>query len=114
MAELVYRDLKLKGIDPFTSKAVYDVTQGYTFHSLRTDGSIPVVSRTSKIVHFAKAEFLSTRQLFALMGFPSLVAESALEQFSDVECMNLLGNTLHPAVAGVCSFSLLCLTADSR
>ena len=114
MAELIHRKLLTKGVDIWSSPAVYDTSQAYGYHALRTDGLLPTLTRSGRLVPLAWGEALTPFQLFLLMGFPKDLAKWAVQEFSASECQQFLGNTLHPTVAGVCNFSLMCLMKADR
>ncbi len=57
------------------------------YHALRTDGLIPTIVTRADLVVIKWGRRLTPLHLLALMGFPMRV---------------------HPAVVGVCGFSLLC------
>ena len=112
MAELVYLEcLKKLRCDVFESDAVYDRSQSFGRHALRTDGLLPTIATTSDLFVIRWGTTLSPAQLFTLMGFPYHLYEAAgiSRMYRDDVLRRFIGNTIHPAVFGVCAATLLSL-----
>ena len=113
MAELVYSERlrKLGQSDVFESDAVYDRSQSLGRHALRTDGLVPTITTSSDLFVMRWGTTLSPAQLFTLMGFPFHLYEAAgaSSMYSDQVLRRFIGNTIHPAVFGVCAATLLSL-----
>ncbi len=113
MAELValefQRNTKQGPSAVFESSAVYDSSQSIGYHALRTDGLIPTIATRADLVVLKWCRRLTPVQLLALMGFPMPLCQQACARFTQSELQRFVGNSVHPAVVGVCGFSLLCL-----
>lgn len=96
------------GSNVFESDAVYDRTQNCGYHMLRTDGLIPTIATGTELFAMRWGTLLSPAQLFVLMGFPfHLYNPTEVSEFTQEELRRFIGNTIHPAVFGVCAASLL-------
>lgn len=107
LAELVACDLATRGVDPMASDAVFDLTQTYGRHALRWDGLVPTITTGSKLFVMRWGRCLTNLELFAIMGFPIRLYAPHLNVFSDTQLRRFVGNTMHPAMMGVCVYSML-------
>eukprot|EP00969_Alexandrium_andersonii_P206123 9107100-Alexandrium_andersonii.AAC.1 len=96
------------------ANAICDASQTYGFHSLRIDGFVPTIATGADLFAFAWGRSLTPVETLVLMGFPRMLCELALQWFSEGQLRKFAGNAIHPAVAGVCSYSLLSLARRSE
>lgn len=113
LVELVFAELCSGGMtDVWDSQAIFDLSQNYGRHALRTDGLLPTVTTSSRLFALPLGRTLTARELLGTYGFPVDVYGPELSCFTEVELLRFVGNCMHPATVGTALAAMLALVAS--
>ena len=91
--------------------AVVDVSQQLLYRPWSTDGTVLPIATNTSLWSIRLAKFLTTSQMYELMGHRLSQADTSFNGISDTAQRKLIGNSIHVAVIGslmIASVAMAC------